>query len=315
VAAAPDKHAMPYFIVWPGPFLTLIWRGINVAYVKLDCGITESTIWLEDSDTIRLWIYLLAKADVAGVVTATIPAIARDNMFPIQKTEHILAKFTEPDPYSRNQENEGRRIEIQMAPSWAIFILNYDDHRHKAHTNAERQAIYRNRRRNAVVTESNENNGDVTQAEAEAEAEAAKGSPPATKQQEAPKRSGGLGRKQKNSTSPNGSVVWDFYSSAYQQRYGVLPTRNQKVNSQLAALVKRIGVDEAPNIAAFYLSHNRKLYVNSHHCTDLLLRDAEALRTEWLTGHKVTEWGARETDRLQTASDAVARVAKKLGAL
>jgi len=99
------------------------------------------------------------------------------------------------------------------------------------------------------------------------------------------------------------------------QRYGVLPTRNQKVNSQLAALVKRIGVDEAPNIAAFYLSHNRKLYVNSHHCTDLLLRDAEALRTEWLTGHKVTEWGARETDRLQTASDAVARVAKKLGAL
>src|SRR3990172_3179153 len=75
-----------------------------------------------------------------------------------------------------------------------------------------------------------------SEAEAYTEAEALKASPPATKQQEAHKRSGGLGRKQKNSTSPNGSVVWDFYSSAYQQRYGVLPTRNQKVNSQLAAL-------------------------------------------------------------------------------
>jgi len=293
-------------------------------YAKIFQQIYDSSV-CEDWQVMITFQQLLILSNQDGVVDMTPEAISRRTNIPLEIISHGIERLEQPDNRSRCRDMDGRRIaRLDEHRDWGWFIVNYRHYRQLARAEEKREAdrsrIAEKRCTNNDVADSRIASQCVassrpSEAEAYTEAEAAKGSPPATKQQEAPKRSGGLGRKQKNSTSPNGSVVWDFYSSAYQQRYGVLPTRNQKVNSQLAALVKRIGVDEAPNIAAFYLSHNRKLYVNSHHCTDLLLRDAEALRTEWLTGHKVTEWGARETDRLQTASDAVARVAKKLGAL
>lgn len=97
--------------------------------------------------------------------------------------------------------------------------------------------------------------------------------------------------------------VFDAYALSYASRYGVTPTRNAKVNGQLSQLVDRLGADEAPQVAAWYLSHNAALYVRSKHCTDLLLRDAEGLRTEWATGRQVTHGDARLTDSTQTVAN------------
>jgi hypothetical protein len=148
-----------------------------MSYVKLDCGITDSTIWMEDSDTIRVWIYLLAKADFTGTVTVTLPAIARDNLIPIGKCEEILEKLKSPDRYSRNQDRDGRRIQVYTSPTWAIEILNYAGYREKNFTNAERQRSYRERNSVAKsneplqnVTDGNFQSRNITQAEAEAEA-------------------------------------------------------------------------------------------------------------------------------------------------
>ena len=45
---------------------------------------------------------------------------------------------------------------------------------------------------------------------------------------------------------------------------------------------------EAPSVAAWYVRHNRRMYVEAKHPTDLLVRDAEGLRTEWATNRQVT---------------------------
>lgn len=102
--------------------------------------------------------------------------------------------------------------------------------------------------------------------------------------------------------------TWAAYREAYQGRYRTAPVRNAKVNGQLVRLVQRLGRVEAPQVAAFYLGHNGTLYVRAKHCVDLLLRDAEGLRTEWATGRMVTETEARETDRRQGTGDRYRRL-------
>ena len=52
-------------------------------------------------------------------------------------------------------------------------------------------------------------------------------------------------------------------------------------------------------MAGFYVRHNGALYGRAGHPVELLLRDAEKLRTEWATGRMVTDTEARETDRRQ----------------
>lgn len=99
------------------------------------------------------------------------------------------------------------------------------------------------------------------------------------------------------------SRIWEAYSEAYQRRYKAEPTRNAKVNGQLTSFASRVPEAEAPQIAAFYLTHNGQRYVASGHAVGLLLQDAEKLRTEYLTGRKITNGQAREADRLQGAGD------------
>jgi uncharacterized protein YdaU (DUF1376 family) len=91
--------------------------------------------------------------------------------------------------------------------------------------------------------------------------------------------------------------TWTAYAAAYEQRYHVAPVPNAKVNGMLANFCKRIPIDEAPQVAAFFVRSNRGLYVSAHHAVDLMLRDAEGLRTEWATGHQGTETEARQADK------------------
>lgn len=108
--------------------------------------------------------------------------------------------------------------------------------------------------------------------------------------------------------------VWNAYAMAYQQRYRVEPVRNAKVNGQLAQLVQRLGVEEAPLVAAFYVGHPGALYVRAKHPVDLLLRDAEGLRTEWATGRHVTDGSARQSDKTATRGTAAAELLEEVRA-
>lgn len=107
----------------------------------------------------------------------------------------------------------------------------------------------------------------------------------------------------KKSESNLTGEAWIAYSNAYERRYKTKPVRNATVNAQVASFVKRLGSVEAPEVAAFYVTHNNRYYVQSMHSTGAMLKDAEKLRTEWATSTRVTETKAREADRLQTSGD------------
>jgi len=97
------------------------------------------------------------------------------------------------------------------------------------------------------------------------------------------------------------SETWNLYSLAYVNRYSCEPVRNAKINGQLGQLVDRLGATDAPQVAAYYVSHNSAYYIQRGHAVDALLRDCEKLRTEWATGRTITQTKARQMDK--TASN------------
>jgi hypothetical protein len=102
------------------------------------------------------------------------------------------------------------------------------------------------------------------------------------------------------------AAVWTAYAAAYAAKYGEPPVRNAKVNGQLTNFIARIVSDEAPEVARFFLTHKNALYVSAMHPVDLLLRDAEKLRTEWATGRQVTRTQGQQADKTQTNFSAFA---------
>ena len=98
------------------------------------------------------------------------------------------------------------------------------------------------------------------------------------------------------------AATWKAYSQAFSKRYGEMPPRNAMVSGVLSKFIDRIGRDEAPDVAAFYVGHSNAYYVNSGHAVQAMLRDAEKLRTEWASGQKITQQSARDADRRQTST-------------
>lgn len=102
------------------------------------------------------------------------------------------------------------------------------------------------------------------------------------------------------------AATWNAYAAAYQNRYRAPPVRNATVNGQLAQFVGRIGAEESPHVAAYYVGHQNRFYVEVGHSVGVLLRDAEKLRTEWATGQQRTSMQAIQADRTQTNFNAFA---------
>lgn len=106
--------------------------------------------------------------------------------------------------------------------------------------------------------------------------------------------------------APGTGKVWVAYATAYWNRYGVGPVRNAMVNGQLSSLVKRIGLDDAEQVAGFFVGHQHRYYVEKMHSVGLLLADCEKLRTEWATSTQMTQAKASQADKTATNLDAFA---------
>jgi hypothetical protein len=99
--------------------------------------------------------------------------------------------------------------------------------------------------------------------------------------------------------------TWAAYSGAYFSRYRTEPVRNQAVNSQVTAFVKRIGTEDAPHVATYFVGMNKRFYIEKLHPMGLLLSDCEAIRTQWATNHQVTSTRAGQMDQSQANYDLV----------
>ena len=101
---------------------------------------------------------------------------------------------------------------------------------------------------------------------------------------------------QKRSRESKSSLTWDSYKTAYEGRYGVIPIRNASCNSLLCQLVDKLGQDKAPAVVAYYLTHPSSFYLTAGHSLTLLVRDAQKLLTESVTGQTITTTQARQDD-------------------
>lgn len=166
-------------------------------FVKLDCGILDSTIWI-DREARELFITALlmgvpcqttehtAQLEVRslaftgwrlppgdyGFVAAAGTGIIRRAGIEQDAGLAALERLGSPEAESRSQDYEGRRM---IRVDGGYLILNFDRYRQKDHTAAKRSQRYRERkalRRDTVASRVTVRS--ATQAEADSEAEAYK---------------------------------------------------------------------------------------------------------------------------------------------
>lgn len=170
-----------------------------MAFVKLDCGILNSTLWVDrTAREMFITALLLAEPFEArepvkqvsvneltftgyevppgwyGFVPAAGPGIARVAGIDWETAKVALQNLGSPDEESRSQDFEGRRM---IRIDGGYLILNYDKYRQKDYTSAERSRRYREKKFAKVETPCHAVTDDrhavtgrsVTQAEAEAE--------------------------------------------------------------------------------------------------------------------------------------------------
>jgi hypothetical protein len=277
-------------------------------YAKLFTSIYQGTL-RGNSHGLLVFTNLLAHADMEGRVDIHPRAISEEVGLTVDEVKQALLVLESPDDESRSPEEQGRRIvRLDEHRAWGWIVVNYvkyrairneDDRREQ---NRRSQAAWRAKQKDAALTISDVSHGKPrsahTEADTEAYAEALGGRPP--NPPIAPSALSPRPRAKRSVKAAPSAQTWDSYSKAYKSRYGVEPVRNASVNGQLAQVVGKLGESDAPPVAAFFLSHQNALYVRAMHPVQLLLRDAEKLRTEWVTGRTVTSTQANLADRTQT---------------
>jgi hypothetical protein len=90
-------------------------------YNKLFGKILDSSIWLEDHATIRVWITLLASMDEDGFCQyAALGNLANRASVTLEEAQHAVGTLEGPDPDSNDPDNEGRRIE-RVQGGWVVL--------------------------------------------------------------------------------------------------------------------------------------------------------------------------------------------------
>jgi len=109
---------------------------MSESFTKLFSTITDSSVWAESSDVRIVWVTLLAMADRHGYIGASVPGLANRARVSVEVVEEALVKFMAPDPYSRSEEHEGRRLE-KVERGWQL--LNYQRFREVADSEVRRK--------------------------------------------------------------------------------------------------------------------------------------------------------------------------------
>lgn len=108
---------------------------LRMGYTKLFSSIVASSIWQEDLATKVVWVTMLAMKNERHIVEASIPGLASLAGVTMEQCQSAITKFISPDPYSKNQEHGGKRIE-QVEGGWLILngehyrrLLSYEERR------------------------------------------------------------------------------------------------------------------------------------------------------------------------------------------
>lgn len=114
-----------------------------------------------------VWLCLLALADKHGNIDSTIPYISAVTGIPTQILAECIERFMAPDPLSRTQTDDGRRlVPIDPDRNWGWVVVNHGKYREKARKqmqqiaatesgrDAERKRIEREKRKKSSDVQS-----------------------------------------------------------------------------------------------------------------------------------------------------------------
>lgn len=106
--------------------------------------------------------------------------------------------------------------------------------------------------------------------------------------------------------------AWANYAMAYRKRYGTWPMWNAKAAGQIGQLVKRLGIDVAHSVAAYYLTINDARMIQDFHSLGILIAKAEAIHTQWVTGRQMNGRTARQLEDTQANRNAAQTAAEQI---
>lgn len=116
----------------------------------------------------------------------------------------------------------------------------------------------------------------------------------------------------KKSNGGKSTETWNAYSLAYRNRYNDEPMRNAKANSLLCQFVDHVGKQDAPSIAAYYLSLNDRWYQTKFHDIPTLVQNAQAVRTQWVNQTDQTSNDVRTQERRSSMANKVQSIKEKI---
>lgn len=115
-------------------------------FVKIFEQILDSSI-AEKYELRHFFEDMLKLSDVTGAVDMTAEAIARRINLPLEKVVPMLAELGRPDPKSRTQKHEGRRVvPLDSHRDWGWLIVNYEHYR-SIRDQSDRRAYNRDAKR------------------------------------------------------------------------------------------------------------------------------------------------------------------------
>lgn len=100
-------------------------------------------------------------------------------------------------------------------------------------------------------------------------------------------------------------ATWKSYSDAYLNRYGIEPIRNAAVSTAIKSFCKKLPSGDAPHVAAFFVFHNDRYYVQKTHHVSLMSKDAEGLRTQWVNRAAMTSGKATKLEQTSSNRDSI----------
>lgn len=84
------------------------------------------------------WFCLLAIADKNGVIDVTPQYISSITGMPVEDLVACIERFSQPDPYSRTKDHDGRRlVPVDPDRDWGWRIVNHAKYREKARLQAK----------------------------------------------------------------------------------------------------------------------------------------------------------------------------------
>lgn len=99
---------------------------MRLMWIKLHDKIVDSSIWQEPYHVRLVWITLLAKCNMSGLVEISAVRVAAAAHVSEDEAKEAIKVLMSPDPHSKSQDYEGRRIEKVEG---GFRIINYHKYR------------------------------------------------------------------------------------------------------------------------------------------------------------------------------------------